>query len=1376
MTIVSSLFSQNYIGAFEVYESNGIVYHETGTNDVRVDTEHIILKYQQKLSDNQIETFEMTNGLVREVKYNGYSVYRLPANITFINFCQNLEQNEAVSYIELSLFFNLYSDAFYPNDYDAIDHYHLDLLNVPEAWMLTTGNENVTVAILDSGLDYDDDEFGPKDTQVSNLFHNDLENDPWSDWDDPSSGNGLNDDGNGYIFYNNFTEYIDDWQGLDLRATEYDLINGNITFVSEGVDNDVRPSYPEYPAPYGYFEDPQHGNWMASIIAAKTNNDHYQVGIAGGNTALGKSGVKILPIKLYDWRYNSWNHEWNAYGPNTVNVTMAIRYAIEMEVDVINMSFGCSSGGSYQTYLNSALDIAIANEIVLVAAAGNENDEFISYPARNYRIIAVGATDEGDEYWDDMPDWGSNEGAQLELMAPGVSISTFDEYYLDGTSFSAAMVSATAALMKSVNPSLTTDQIRQILRETTYQNSDYNFDDIDHDFEDETRGWNEHFGFGRINTRDAVCAALSLLPENTITTNENWDEATYSKQDIIIESGGKMTLTETLRMDPSAKIVVKPGGQLIVDGGTITNMPYCSGDNLKWQGIEVWGDLDESQQGVNGVYQQGYIELKNDATIENAQTAILLGKSGQWPTLGGGIVKAYNSHFINNAKSVHFAPFANEVTIGIYEFEADNEAYFRNCDFIINSDYFDDSQFYKHADIVQVRGIAFRGCDFKRESNANTSAYCAGIQSFSAGVSVNSYSTDRCNFEGLYKGIDIHNNSSSIWYDSYISNSTFTNNSYGIDLNTITNLVSIKDNIFHVGYNSPDKTVCLSSQAYGIFLDNSNTFVIQDNEFYKYSGAPSIGDYIGIEALNTQTATDEIFRNTFVGLTHANHATNVNWDFDNIDRYKGLAYYCNIQNTNINDLFFVYDDLLIKPNSGVQIGQGNDTRTAGNTFTQNVSGYNIYNNCGHGIGYYYDLNEPLEIPTVYNSGPAFVTTHPQTLDADCSGTGIDPKSLTAPEKQNLESDYLSAESDYTSVKSLYESLEDGGSTESLKTEVETSWPNDMWELRAELLNLSPYLTTEVLITAADKTEVLPESVLFEILSANPDELKKSELMDYLENKEQPLPDYMISLLSQLAGGQTAKTAMQGDLSTYHREKSRSAHQMLLSLALEEEFDYNEYRLWLDRLGGINSDRKIIASFISEENYSDALALANLIPDLYALQENDLTEHNYYMDMLNLDITLQQENRNPMDLSSSEFELLQQIAENSKEIAGVEARGILEHFYNIHSCNCINTTVNEDKSSSFNFDQNDYAEAMGLKLTTEPNPARTWVAFNYELPIGSEKAQLIIRNTEGKVVGEFQLSGNMSQKVWNTSNLKAGTYIFELISGEIKQTGKIVIVK
>ena len=116
-------------------------------------------------------------------------------------------------------------------------------------------------------------------------------------------------------------------------------------------------------------------------------------------------------------------------------------------------------------------------------------------------------------------------------------------------------------------------------------------------------------------------------------------------------------------------------------------------------------------------------------------------------------------------------------------------------------------------------------------------------------------------------------------------------------------------------------------------------------------------------------------------------------------------------------------------------------------------------------------------------------------------------------------------------------------------------------------------------------------------------------------------------------------------------------------------DYNELRNWLDNLGGITSDRQIITSYISEGNFTDALTLANMLPSLYNLEGTELTEHNYYMDILSLHQTLYQQGRNTFQLNSNEKADILFIANNSNGVAGAQAKSIMEAVYNEYYVDC-----------------------------------------------------------------------------------------------------------
>lgn len=85
-----------------------------------------------------------------------------------------------------------------------------------------------------------------------------------------------------------------------------------------------------------------------------------------------------------------------------------------------------------------------------------------------------------------------------------------------------------------------------------------------------------------------------------------WDKpATINETYIRINSGGLLTVTDTAWMKPNAKIIVMPGGRMVIDNGMLTG--FCS-----WAGIEVWGNDNLSQTTAN----QGKIEIKNGGTIQ----------------------------------------------------------------------------------------------------------------------------------------------------------------------------------------------------------------------------------------------------------------------------------------------------------------------------------------------------------------------------------------------------------------------------------------------------------------------------------------------------------------------------------------------------------------------------------------------------------------------------------------------------------------------------------------------------------------------------------------------------------------------------------------
>ncbi len=177
----------------------------------------------------------------------------------------------------------------------------------------------------------------------------------------------------------------------------------------------------------GTSSDPHgHGTWMATIMAANTNNARDIAGVAWTN-------VSVLPI--------------TAIGADGVgydaDIIAAIGTAMAANVDVILMAF---SGPNRSTALKDQIDLAMAAGIVVVASVGNEGVTTPTYPAAYPGVIGVAATRK-----DDVVALWSDDGPSAYIAAPGVDITALNpggtNRTIRGTSAAAAQVAGAAALL-----------------------------------------------------------------------------------------------------------------------------------------------------------------------------------------------------------------------------------------------------------------------------------------------------------------------------------------------------------------------------------------------------------------------------------------------------------------------------------------------------------------------------------------------------------------------------------------------------------------------------------------------------------------------------------------------------------------------------------------------------------------------------------------------------------------------------------------------------------------------------------------------------------------------------------------------------------------
>ena len=805
-----------------------------------------------------------------------------------------------------------------------------------------------------------------------------------------------------------------------------------------------------------------------------------------------------------------------------------------------------------------------------------------------------------------------------------------------------------------------------------------------------------------------------------------------------------------------------------------------------WQGIQVWGDKDKHQFMENNHYWQGVIELKNNAVIENAKVAIdLWNPSAASPELTtGGIVRASNSSFINNARAVHFHPYENRFQHPQHPEQTvvrDNVSYFHNCTFAVNSDYSGPDAFISHVNLFKVRGVRFTACDFRLEDNPFNHQWPIGIHGYDAGfivdgsynmlsngtVGVNKKST----FDNFFKAV-VSTNDGFVGGRTFTVKATnFTNNQYGVFAH-LSGYGTVLNSNFEVGqrrYGCPA----------GIYAELTPQLTIEQDTFTMAQVHPE--EYYGV-IIKDSKSVNQVYGNVFKNLYCGNVAVDVNHTGRENLYFEGLTYRCN-ENYNNKCDFYVSSENTSGGN-GIQQHQGGTGHAAKNIFSQPNSGNNprhFLNYGDYGIYYYYDESQYDETPMY-----TFNVTRIGTSDTvGCpvhyafSGVSFDTVSPVVPQykRQQLENDYYNAYSIYNILKAAYDSKIDGGNTQGTVSDIENAQPGDMWTLRAQLLGHSPFLSEEVLKKAADRDDVFSTSVLFEILAANPEELKKSSLINYLQDKENPLPDYMISILLQISDGASSRSVLESQMAKYCHAYTLAAGDIVRSLLNDTVVNLTELRGWLGNMNDINADRDIISIYMDEGNFTDAMALANMLPSLYGLAGNDLLDHDDYLSLLALYQTLYQSGRTTFQLTDAERELVEGIAGNGYGAASVMAGSIMESVYGVGAFSCPQTDLSKgDRGTASSYSSEEIGKAVGLACSTSPNPATTWVAVDYTLPGGASKATLAVTNALGVTVVSTELDGSTGQKVLDLRPLANGVYTCTVLCGKYQMTSKLVVAK
>lgn len=442
-----------------------------------------------------------------------------------------------------------------PNDEHYPLQWHYPLIHLPEAWEISRGSQDVKIAVIDTGVIVD---------------HPDL------------AGR--------------------------ISADSYDFISDpDRAMDGDGIDSD-----PNDPGDDTQGSSSFHGTHVAGTIAAATDND---TGVAGAAW-----NCRMMAIRTIG----------KGGSGTTYDILQGVRYAAGFEndagrtpdepADIINLSIG---GGSFSQIEQDILARAREAGVIIIAAAGNSAENAPSYPAAYDGVISVSAVDINAN-----PAPYSNFGPTIDVAAPGGDFSADlngDGYvdgvlstggdisagdvqnvytFFQGTSMAAPHMAGVAALMKSVRPALSPDDLDGFLQSGA----------IVRDLG--PAGRDERYGFGLIDASRAVRAAL----DGSVPT-------------VLNVSPGSVSLGSTLSSTTLSAAQVGPGDLSLTQVTTDEKWLKVSPAETDENGLGTYTLFADREGLSDGAYNGTITFVSSENTVE-IPVRLRIGSTGLAPDAG----------------------------------------------------------------------------------------------------------------------------------------------------------------------------------------------------------------------------------------------------------------------------------------------------------------------------------------------------------------------------------------------------------------------------------------------------------------------------------------------------------------------------------------------------------------------------------------------------------------------------------------------------------------------------------------------------------------------------------------------------------------------
>ncbi|MCO6482768.1 MAG: hypothetical protein J5I62_08240, partial [Flavobacteriales bacterium] len=717
----------------------------------------------------------------------------------------------------------------------------------------------------------------------------------------------------------------------------------------------------------------------------------------------------------------------------------------------------------------------------------------------------------------------------------------------------------------------------------------------------------------------------------------------YFEQDFTVQTGARLFVSNMeWRFGPNARLIIEKGAFVQFDNCVLRG-DICG--PMKWPGVELYGTPTLAQGHSAYPADQGRLVFRN-STVQDALVGVTVGKKNQsGHVVGtGGILEASHSTFLNCRVGVNFYPYQNHLPNGN---PTRNRSRFVNTTFTANSSYIAPLDLAVHAQLWKVDGIEFMGCTFEnqRTTETNSSQLGQGIRSLDAHYKVLTRCGDpgptppgQCHnvipstFTGLDMGIRA---AKAITTRNFlVDGAVFENNVCGVYANSVLNF-EVHNSNFIVGSSKATDLFDQQDERYwkengiwshrGIYSYKSTGFLVDDNTLTNNPNATT-PQLEGIVTGYSGANNDVVFRNQASHLAGAYIGEGNCADLVNTS-YLGLWYLCNTNADNDKGIFSRRDespDHASYPEQTIRLYQGSPSRPADNTFGQVLGQFDVANtnftpgNTNNPLTYWWALPQVPYWPKYTTTGVSssnqdnngnYITRDPANCASRVQPIGpVPPHPGPVELRAYLRSEAQARKAAYGNTRYLYDQLIDGGSTDETVQEIQSTWPDEAWELRAMLLEKSPFLSTDVLKEVVLKN-IMPPAMVAEVCIANPDATRKEGFLKWLQY-ESPcnMPQYLIDNIMASWETKTYRTMLESTMAFQHSEMTQALNLTLASFqadTLGEQVD--SIRATWQVLRTPSARFAEILTYLQQDNFDSAYAVMDRLPVEFKLKEQEISE-------------------------------------------------------------------------------------------------------------------------------------------------------------------------